>query len=494
MEAGEYAGAAEALRQGVADGESSEAVWRELAAAVAASGDRARAVSDLRLGLKTFPGSLALQESLADARATDSRAAPEDLARAIAPEGASSLLALYAVRSRFDGLSAWFGRRDPDRSGFATRQDWVRERPDDAQAQRLWGLALLRNRRILEAEAALSRAVVLAPHSPAANLALADLLDDAGLPTKAAVLYVTCLQLRPDWLPALLGLGRAALNADLPKYSVPAYQRATEIAPRSAEAWIGLGRADSSEPDLIGAALSAFQTAARLAPSRTDFYTDYAAAFRKAGLLDTGGRPSTAETLLRRRTAAAPEDGLAHYLLADVLLHGSPSPTTASEAEAETRKALALTPGDPLAQIQLAHVLLDRGDARGAIDLLLKALATAPQNAPALRTLAQAYARGGQAAQASRFFAQARAVADTSDRLKILRRREKATPLDAGVHGQIAALYSKQGKQEQANAERRMAQLIQKDPQAAAAQLTALTSLLQTVLKSREGTGGRPAP
>ena len=77
-----------------------------------------------------------------------------------------------------------------------------------------------------------------------------------------------------------------------------------------------------------------------------------------------------------------------------------------------------------------------------------------------------------------------RLVADTSDRLKILRRREKATSLDAGVHGQLATLYLKRGKQEQANAEQKMAQLIQKDPQAAAAQLTALMSLIQTVLKS----------
>ena len=484
MEAGEYAGAAEALRQGIADGESSETVWRELAASVAASGDRTRAVSDLRLGLKAFPDSLSLQESLANARAAASGAAPNDLAQAIAPEGASPLVAAYAPASRFDGLSAWLGRRDPDRSGFATREAWARQEPDDAQAQRLWGLALLRDRRVPEAEAALARAVALAPRSPAANLALADLLDDAGLLTKAAVLYVTCLQARPDWLPALLGLGRAALNANLPKYSVPAYQRATEVAPKSAEAWVGLGRANSSEPDLIGTALSAFQTASRLAPDRTDFYTDYAEAIRKAGAVNAGGRASDAEALLRRRIAAAPEDGLAHYLLADILLHGAPSPTVASEAEAETRRALALTPGDPLAQIQLAHILLDRGDAPGATDLLTKALATDPENAPALRTLAQAQARAGQPALAGRTFARARAVADTNDRLKILRRREKATPLDGGLHREIAALYLKQGKPDQADAEQRMAQLIQKDPQAAAAQLTALTSLLQTVLKS----------
>ena len=487
MEAGEYVGAADALRQAIAAGEQNEILWRELAANVAASGDRARAQGDLRLGLKTFPNSVNLQGALAQTRVLGRDAPPGALARAIAPEGPAPLLREYAAGSRLNGFATWWGRRHSEASGFSTRETWAQERPDDAQAQRLWGMALLKNRRLPEAQVALSHAVALSPRSPEANLALADLLDEERLPAKAVGAYVVCLKLHPDWLPALLGLGQAALNADLPAYAVPAYQRATQIEPNSAEAWIGLGRAASSEPDFIGLAVTAFQTATRLAPDRTDFYTDYAATLRKAGLLNTGvnSHMPEAAALLRRRIASVPDDFWAHYLLANVLLHGPPSPTAESVAEAETRKALELAPGDPLSEIQLAHILLDRNDFPHAIDLLTKALAVSPDNAPATRTLAQAYSRSGRSDLAKKAFAQAQALTDTSYRIKVLRGSEKSQPLSPKIHRELALLYLRQGKQGQADAERNMADLIQKNPQAAAVQLNAVKTLIQTVLKPR---------
>lgn len=483
MEAGEYDKAADALRRALAAGESDDALWLNLAAATAAMGDSPRAIADLRLGVHSLPASQPLQDALGRALS----AGPSDpLPVVISPQGPQPLIAAYSSGSFLNKPVEWWGRHHPEQSGYATRADWARERPDDAQAQRLWGLALMQNRRLPEAGAVLAHAVALAPRSPAANLAMADWLNEARLPSKSLVQYVVCLQLRPGWLPALLGMGQAALNAELPSYAVSAYQRATEIAPGSVDAWIGLGRAEAAEPDFINPALSAFETARRLAPDRTDFYTDYAAAFRKAGrLAPPGNSPmSEAERLLRRRIDAAPNDYWAHYLLANILLHSAPSPTTAAVAEAETRKALELAPGDPLSEIQLARLLLDRNDLHGAIDLLSKALTVQPNNAPAIRTLGQAYARNGQPDLARKMFARSKTLKDRTDQLKILRDRERANPMDAAAHEQLAALYQQTGTPNKAAAERNMAQMIRKNPQDAAAQLTTVRTLVQTVLQT----------
>jgi Flp pilus assembly protein TadD len=95
-------------------------------------------------------------------------------------------------------------RRHPESSGFTTRQRWATEHPDDAQMQQLWGLALVRNRREVEAGLVLRRAVELAPDSPAARLALADFYAGSGLAAKAGLEYIACLKRRRIGRPPCL--------------------------------------------------------------------------------------------------------------------------------------------------------------------------------------------------------------------------------------------------------------------------------------------------
>ncbi len=485
MEAGEYSGAADALRQAIADGESTELVWRELAANTAAAGDGKRAVADLHLALRTFPNSFSLQNVLAQVHVAGPAASAETLAKAIAPEGPALLRERYAAGSRLNGLSEWLGRQNPEASGFATREAWAHQEPDNAQVQRLWGEALRRSRRSAEAGPVLIYALSLAPSSPAANLAYASVLEEQHQYPQAMTAYLNCLKLRPDWLPALLGMGHAAISIDLPKYGVPAYKRATEIAPTLAEAWIGLGRASSLEPDLIGSSVVAFQKVRQLAPARTDYATDYAAAVIKAGQADAGPTSPTADalSLLRSRVAAVPGDSLTHYLLGTMLMRGAATATSQAEAEMQTRKALELSPDNPLSEIQLGRILLGKNDVPGAVALLTRALAATPDNVPALRTLAQAYARSGQPVLSAHISAQALALTAVNTQIKVLRDRERANQLDAAVHEQLAALYHQKGSEREAQTERSMAALIRKDPQAASAQFTAVNSLVEGVLK-----------
>ena len=237
------ASAADALRRAIVAGEQSDIVWQTLAGAVAAGGDRPRALADLRLGINALGAVPSLKDAQARAEALGPSPAPGALNQAISPEGAKPLVDAYTRGSFLNGLMQWWGHRFPEQSGFATREEWVRQAPDDAQAQRLWGLALRENGRLPEAGAALARAVDLAPRSPAAHLAFADALQQGGFAEKAGLEYIACLKLRPDWLPALLGLGNNALGDHL-SHATPAFRRATQIAPQSADAWVGLGRAE----------------------------------------------------------------------------------------------------------------------------------------------------------------------------------------------------------------------------------------------------------
>ena len=202
------------------------------------------------------------------------------LAQALAPEGPQSIVDTHAAGSFSNGISEWWGRCHGETSGYTTRLHWVQRQPEDAQALRLWGLALEKNHRLPEAGAALAEAAAKAPNSPAAHLALADFLRGVASPARTGLEYIAALKAQPDNLSALLGLGEVGVSEGL-KYGTAAYKRATEVAPQSVDAWIGLGRAYSQTGSDFDKAATAFASAARLAPDRTDFLSAYADVLRQ---------------------------------------------------------------------------------------------------------------------------------------------------------------------------------------------------------------------
>jgi len=475
MAAGENAGAADAFRQATADGESNEAVWQALAANVAATGDRARAIADLRLGIKALPLSTGLQGALAQARISEPNAPPA-LAAAIDPQGPAPLRERYAAGSRLNGLAGWWGRRHPGQSGFATRQAWALERPNDALAQRLWGEALLRNRRVSEAGAALAHALSLAPQSPDANLAVAQYLAQSGEMSKAALQYIACLKLRPNWLPALLGFGEASLKNGLVPYATRAYTRATEVAPQSANPWIGLGKTRLRRGVDFNQAVAAFKNAARLAPARTDYFDDYADALRRSS------HAPEAEALLHRRLHSAPDDALAHYLLGLILRDTDPTPARAAEAEAQVREALRLSPHNPMADILLGQILRDKGQAAEALRLFHEALAQTPYDQKLQLIVARTAQQVGRTAEAAQMAARAKALYAAQQRAAVLADQARRTPMDPAVHQSLAALYAWSGQPEKARQEADMAHLLQTDPEQAALQMNKLDAMVQAAL------------
>jgi tetratricopeptide (TPR) repeat protein len=476
MAAGENAGAAASIRQALADGESSEDLWRALAANVAATGDRTRAIADLRLGVKALPLATSLQGALAQARISDPNAPPTALAVVIDPQGPAPLRARYAGGSGLNGIAQWWGQHHPEDSGFATRQAWAAARPSDAQAQRLWGEALLRNRRLPEAGAALILSLSLAPHSPAVNLAMAAWEEQSGNTPQAALQYLACLKLRPDWLPALIGFGHASLKNNLTPYALSAFTRAAKIAPNSPDAWIGLGQAQLKTGVAFDHALEAFGQAARLAPNRTDFADDYADALRRSS------RASEAEALLRRRLLAVPDDALAHYLLGLVLHDTDPTPARVAEAEVQARESLRLSPHNPLADTLLGQILRDKGQFPAALTLFQEALTQTPYDEKLLLIVAHAYQQAGQPAQAAQITARAQALFADQQRAAVLADQEHKTPLDIDLHRQLAVLYARNGLPAKAQHETDMVRLLQTDPQQAVQSLNALDAQIRSVI------------
>ncbi len=466
VEAGEYPAAADALRRAVAAGEQNETVWLNLAAATAATGSRALAIADLRLGMRSLPANAPdLLRALGRVQALPPADSLLAAARAICPDGPSALLALYTRGSVLNGIALAWGRRHLDTSGFATRARLASERPDDAEAQRLWGLALIRNRRLPEAGAVLQHAVTLAPQSPNVLLALADWLDASGDATQATVTYMDCLKLKPDWLPALLGVGKASLDTGINGYALTSYENATRLYPNSAEAWIGLGRTHRKTGVDYAKAIAAFQTVARLAPDRTDYYDDYADALRQAV------RWPEAEAILHKRLGAASDDPLAHYLLGMVLLNNAPTPERQTEAEAQTREALRLFPHNSLADLQLAQIVLGKKQIPEAIALLDDALQTNPYNRNAMSVLARAYRQAGRTDLSEQVSKRADVLYKDQQRIQVLEGDEAKRLMDVGIHEELARLYGRVGQPKKASYEQSMAQLLHDDPTKAAAAL-----------------------
>jgi cytochrome c-type biogenesis protein CcmH/NrfG len=336
----------------------------------------------------------------------------------------------------------------------------------------------MRNRRLREAEAVARRAVEIAPHSPEAHLTMGDVLFTGGVFAKAGLEYKEALRLRPDWLPARIGLGNVAVEKRLIPLAVEMFEKATQQDPRSVDAWIGLGRAYYNQRLRWDKAMAAFQTAARLAPGRTDFYPYYSDALR------TNYRFHEAEQVLRRRIAAQPNDARSHYLLALILLDSQRSPAREVEAEQAFRTSLRLEPDAPATRVRLAQLLLGRSrtDWPEAAALLERALADEPRDPLAMSLLARAYRRLGRVREAEAAERQAAKLSAYAQQVAQLEAEENQNPLNVAVHRKLAALYERGGELNKARQQREMIYMLEHHNEAAARGLAALKAATESVV------------
>jgi len=223
-------------------------------------------------------------------------------------------------------------------------------------------------------------------------------------------------------------------------------------------------------------AIAAFQKAEQLAPARTDYFDDYADALRQ------GVQWTAAESVLRRRLKAAPDDPLAHYMLGMVLLNSNPTPERQNAAEAETREALRLLPHNVLANLQLAQILLAKGQLDEAIGLLQDALKANPFNRNAMTVLARAYRRSGRTDLSDKVSKQADQLYQTQQRVQVLEGKEAKQIMNAAFHEDLARLLEQVGEHQKAIREAEMAKLLRADPRRTADELKKIKATLSEAL------------
>ena len=481
----QFEAAGQVFEKAVGAGDRSLILWRTWAATAAAGGEPEKALAVLKLGAARIPEiAPALRDLLARCQALPPtlQADGPRLAETIYPNGIHLAAAYYTAGSFLNGLAEWRGRRDPAASGFATRERWAKQQPNDPQAQRLWGEALLTNRRPEEAEAILVRAAALAPASPGTHLALADTLARRGQSARAGLEYLACLRLKPNWVPALLGLGQVSLDKKLTRISLDAFAKAARADPRSAAAWIGLGETYYRQRLNMAASLFAYEKAVRLAPARTDFYGKYADA------LSATGRFAEAERLLHARLEDAPEDSRAHYQLALVLLGNNATPERQQQAEREMREALRLEPAGTGVSGRLGRLLAAGRRFAEAIPLLERALKADPYNLPQLAALARAYQQTGRIQEAKAAQESLQNLAAYLARVNALEDDLYVHPGDVRLHLQLADLYRRGGEREKARFHQQTARMLQRDPERAARGI----DILQTTLYGTTPLAARP--
>lgn len=471
-EVNRFADAAEVLGRAIQTGMRDELLWRTWAACLIASGQRPAARSVLEEARKGGADSpAAVDEALKRAEALPKDATDLEVARALCPNGPGEVSRRYSQGSFLNSYYDGKARQDRAHSGFVYRERLVAANPDSLEAQLLWAEALRRNGRIAEAEKAAEKAMELDPKSLEAKLAYADVLLAGGAAVKAAVQYRQLLAQRPDWLPALVGLGRAATEKKLPRLALENLEKAAKQDPKNVEVWIALGKAYFYQGLRYDRSLAAFQKAAELAPDRTDFFTPMADAYRATY------KPAESEALLRKRIAAAPRDAQAHYMLGYHLTTQQSTPERTVEAEQHLRRSLELEPDVPAVKQSLARILLDKDDPQAAADagiLLADVLESSPRDISALRLMAQAYRKIKKPEKAKELQALALEISRLDEEIRRLVEQQLAHPADLAIHQKLAQLYRQNQQPEKAKQQDAMIQMLKTHPEQAARGLQAL--------------------
>ena len=112
----------------------------------------------------------------------------------------------------------------------------IRYRPDDPETRYNLGLALISLKRYPEAEIQLREAVALDPLDPQAHHLLGKSLEGQGKTSEAKLAYESSLNVKPDYVPALIGLASIALTEHQDKSAENQATSAVELDPNNLEA------------------------------------------------------------------------------------------------------------------------------------------------------------------------------------------------------------------------------------------------------------------
>jgi len=226
-EAGDFETAAKYLERAVAAGESSSDIWITWSASLAVSGNREQSGRVLALARSRAESKAAAMEAIERCKPLTPASLPQELARAIAPDGPAKLI---ASRTQGSFLNGWITSRaesSPETSGYATRQEWFKATPNDPKRRVLWAEALMKNGRQVEAGMIAEDILVKDKNNVRAGLIMAEAHRLQGEFAKSGLEYTELIKRNPKLMPALLGMGQVALEKSLFPIALKVYTDAT---------------------------------------------------------------------------------------------------------------------------------------------------------------------------------------------------------------------------------------------------------------------------
>jgi tetratricopeptide (TPR) repeat protein len=223
------------------------------------------------------------------------------------------------------------------------------------------------------------------------NLALA--LAHAGDQKRAASELGTVIQQKPDYLPARDALGSTLQSLGELDAAAEQFQAALRINPHSPSAAFGLARILHSQKKYAAEIYYLGQTLGSN-PSRQ---LEFQARLAFAAVQDQTGHADEAIRELRRLVTAFPDSSEAHYNLANAYS----GHLRYKEARPEYEQTLRLDPGNNAARLSLAKALLEIGENRVAIPVILDCVHRVPGDYEGYLVLGQAYYREGDPAKAA---------------------------------------------------------------------------------------------
>ena len=319
------------------------------------------------------------------------------------------------------GLEA--ARRDDYAEAIRLWNESIRYRSDDPETRYNLGLALFSVKRYREAEEQLREAVALDPLDPETHHLLGKTLEEQGMLPEAKLSYESSLNVKPDYVPALIGLASIALKENQDKSAENHATQAVELDPNNLEANLVLSEAYFRNGN-FNAAYGQLLSARKRSPVNQDLlmllgkvtyarhmYADaletLAAArtlgisndeiFLYLGLANLAlGYTSEAEKDFRLSLFKNPENARAWKGLGETYMKDRKW----REATESIGKAMQLAPDDPEAVLDDAVITLNEGDLTGAAQKLerLSIRPDAPQITNYYR--GHAYLRMGNNAEA----------------------------------------------------------------------------------------------
>jgi Tfp pilus assembly protein PilF len=236
--------------------------------------------------------------------------------------------------------------------------------PPVPQAWTLLGEAYLTTSEPAQAEEALRKAAHALPADPQVAVNLAELYAYRGEHDQAVKVVRAVLDREPELVEALVTQGGLMLDEGRPDAAAEAYERALKIRPADGAALVGRARAASAERDFPAAERFLSKAAARAAPALFNM--------AEGELALSAYRPADAVERLEKALAASPGHPVASTLLADALLLLGDE-TSLSRAARLYRDVLKVRPADPAATVGRAEAELLRGNISAVKGLLVQA-------------------------------------------------------------------------------------------------------------------------